>query len=171
MDSGTFWLSQTPEIPSIGWDAVCNRVCTWAVLENKSTGEQYAHINTHLDHRGAEARENSINMILEKAASFDVPVVCTGDFNLKQNSDLYTSLTAGVLQDTKFAAADTMDHATFHGFSETVDPARVIDFIFTDSRMNHWFTRWLPRGLKAYLFLTTILYIRICGWIAIHKTS
>ena len=149
VDSGTFWLSQTPETPSIGWDAVCNRVCTWAVLENKSTGEQYAHINTHLDHRGAEARENSINMILEKAASFDVPVVCTGDFNLKQNSDLYTSLTAGVLQDTKFAAADTMDHATFHGFSETVDPARVIDFIFTDSRMTPLVYKVVTEGIEG----------------------
>ena len=135
VESGTFWLSQTPDKPSLGWDAACNRVCTWAVLENKASGERYAHINTHLDHVGPEARENGVNMILEKAASFNIPVVCTGDFNFNESNELYTTLTSGVLNDTKFVAPHTMSHATFHNFSEPVDPDRVIDYILTNSQM------------------------------------
>ena len=135
VQSETFWLSQTPEKPSLGWDAACNRVCTWAVLENKASGERYVHMNTHLDHVGSAARQNSVEMILEKAASFSLPVVCTGDFNFRQGSGLYNAVTSSTLQDTKFSAPDTMNYQTFHGFAETVDPNRIIDFIFTNSRM------------------------------------
>ncbi len=135
VQSETFWLSQTPEKPSLGWDAACNRVCTWAVLENKASGERYVHMNTHLDHVGSAARQNSVEMILEKAASFNLPVVCTGDFNFRQGSGLYNAVTSSTLQDTKFSAPDTMNYQTFHGFAQAVDPSRVIDFIFTNSRM------------------------------------
>ncbi len=135
IQSETFWLSQTPEKPSLGWDADCNRICTWVVLENKATGERYAHINTHLDHRGSVARENSVNMILEKAASFKLPVVCTGDFNFRQGSGLYNAITSGILQDTKFLAPDTMSHQTFHKFDQPLDPNQIIDFIFTNNQM------------------------------------
>jgi hypothetical protein len=79
IDWGTFWLSETPEKPSMGWDAKYKRTCTWAILENKETKEQYAHVNTHLDNVGSEARIKGIELILEKAASFDMPVVVTGD--------------------------------------------------------------------------------------------
>ena len=52
IDSGTFWLSETPEKVSFGWDAVCRRICTWAILENKESGERYIHMNSHFDHVG-----------------------------------------------------------------------------------------------------------------------
>jgi endonuclease/exonuclease/phosphatase family metal-dependent hydrolase len=149
IDSGNFWISETPQVPSKGWDACCKRICTWAVFENMQTGERYAHINTHLDQKGVVARENGVNMILEKAASFDIPVVCTGDFNLRQNSELYTTLTAGVLQDTKFVAPDTMDHATFHDFSATVDPTKIIDFIFTNSSMTPLVYKVVTEGIDG----------------------
>jgi endonuclease/exonuclease/phosphatase family metal-dependent hydrolase len=136
VDSGTFWISETPDVPSIGWDADCRRVCTWAVLENKTTGARYAHLNTHLDYKGVMPRQRGVEMILEKAAEFDdLPVVVTGDFNFAQGSGYYNQLTAGVLQDTKFLAPDTMDYATFHGFAQTVNPDKVIDFVLANSRM------------------------------------
>lgn len=62
VDSGTFWLSETPDKVSKGWDAKYYRTCTWVVLENKETGEQYAHINTHLDNAGTQARTHGLDL-------------------------------------------------------------------------------------------------------------
>ena len=64
VESDTFWLSETPDKPSFGWDAACRRVCTWAILEDLQTGKQYLHMNTHFDHVGVSARANSVEMIM-----------------------------------------------------------------------------------------------------------
>ena len=56
IDSGTFWLSKTPEKPSLGWDAACKRICTWVHLNDKESGEEYVHMNSHFDHIGIAAR-------------------------------------------------------------------------------------------------------------------
>ena len=55
---GTFWLSETPEKPSKGWDAACFRTATWALMKDKRTGKKFYFVNTHLDHVGVEARRN-----------------------------------------------------------------------------------------------------------------
>lgn len=135
IDSGTFWISETPEKPSMGWDACCKRVCTWAVLQIIQTGEQYVHINTHLDHRGPIARTTGVKMILDKAASFDMPVVCTGDFNLLEGGSLYKQLVGGVLHDTKYLAPDTMKNATFHSFELPGDENSVIDYVLVNDKI------------------------------------
>ena len=87
-DSDTFWLSETPDEPSVGWDASMNRICTWAVLENKETGLMYMHINSHFDHRGTEARKNSVQLILDKTEMYDsIPVVFTADMNIVEGDE------------------------------------------------------------------------------------
>lgn len=150
VDSGTFWLSQTPDKPSKGWDAGSERVCTWAVLKNKTTGEQYAHINTHLDNKGALARQNSVPMILEKAAEFDMPVVCTGDFNFRENSELYKTLTAGTLQDSKFLAPDTMSNTTYNGFNPPESQTKIIiDFVLVNSLVTPLVYRVVTQGIDG----------------------
>lgn len=150
IDSGTFWISETPEVPSKGWDATCNRVCTWAVLENKATGERYAHINTHLDYNGILPRQKGIEMILEKAAGYnDIPVVCTGDFNLSEGSDYYKQLTAGVLHDTKFLAPDTMQNATYHHYTLPTDPKNVIDYVLANDKANPLVYRVVTEGIDG----------------------
>ena len=68
LSHGTFWLSDTPEVPGKGWDADWERICTWAVLCEKDTGKTVAHMNTHLDHKGLEAQKNGALLIAEKAA-------------------------------------------------------------------------------------------------------
>lgn len=147
LDSGTFWISETPDVPSRGWDSACNRVCTWAVLENKNTGEQYAHINTHLDHVSVTAREKGIEMILAKARSFTVPVVCTGDFNLFEDSPLYEQLTAGVLKDTKFLAPQTMNAPTFSSFKDNPSPRNIIDYVLVNGGMKPLVYRVVNEGI------------------------
>ena len=134
IDWGTFWLSETPDKVSKGWDAQHNRTCTWAILENLETGEQYAHVNTHLDHMGAEARTNGLALVLEKAASFDMPVVLTGDFNFPKGSDLYKQLISGEMTDVS-AIAETADSGcTHHAYKGTVE-GNPIDFILVNDQV------------------------------------
>ena len=92
-DSGNFWLSETPDKPGKGWDAACIRIASYVKLTDKKTGKSYVHFNTHLDHVGEIARIEGVKMIQQKAASFGgVPVVCTGDFNTTEGSEIYNNL-------------------------------------------------------------------------------
>ncbi len=134
VDSGTFWLSETPEKVSIGWDAKHHRTCTWVTLRNKQTGEQYVHINTHLDHMGEQARTNGLALILEKAESFDLPVVVTGDFNFEKTDPLYTQLISGNLTDTQDVAEKTMYGKTYHAYNGGED-GEPIDFICINEKI------------------------------------
>ena len=88
---GTFWLSETPEKPSKGWDAALNRVVTWGRFQSKVTGKQFMVFNTHFDHRGVEARKNSAELIYKKIREMvqdkNLPVILTGDFNLTPDTE------------------------------------------------------------------------------------
>lgn len=134
VDWGTFWLSETPDRVSIGWDAKYHRTCTWAILENKATKEQYAHVNTHLDNLGSSARVEGLKLVLDKAASFDMPVVVTGDFNFPKGSDLYKQLTAEKLRDTGVIAEIADSGCTSHGYKDTVK-GNPIDFICVNEKI------------------------------------
>lgn len=83
---GTFWLSETPDKPSMGWDAACFRTATWALLKDKESGRRFFFVNTHLDHRGWEARKNGLALIVDRIARINpdnLPMVLTGDFNMR----------------------------------------------------------------------------------------
>ena len=131
IDSGTFWLSETPDKPSKGWDAACNRICTWARLKNKETGEEYVHMNSHFDHVGISARKNSVSLILERAKAFgDIPVVFTADMNVKEGSSNYLQFTESMyFYDTKHLAPDTMDYCTYHDTKPNAHKDDVIDYV------------------------------------------
>lgn len=135
-DSGTFWLSKTPEKKgSKDWGSQNVRICTWAVLENKETGECYVHLNTHLDHISTEARENQMKILLNKVGEFigDYPLVVTGDFNDDCNSATY-SLATEVLRDSRLIASETENKATYHDYNENAD-GEPIDFIFVSDKL------------------------------------
>lgn len=134
IDSGTFWLSQTPEEVSFGWDAECRRICTWVILQNKQTGEKFAHVNTHLDNIGDLARKNGAKMVSEFALTFDMPTVVTGDFNFKKGSDYYNSIITAGLTDTQDIAENTMYGKTYHGYNGG-EEGLPIDFIFVNDRI------------------------------------
>ena len=131
-ESGNFWLSETPDKPGKGWDAACIRIATFVKLTDKESGKSYVHFNTHLDHVGEIARIEGVKMIQEKAASFGgVPVVCTGDFNVYQDSDCYNTMVSGNMSDARKLAPDSDECYTFHGFKpETIH--EIIDFVFVD---------------------------------------
>ncbi|SJN18417.1 endonuclease/exonuclease/phosphatase family protein [Sphingobacterium sp. JB170] len=94
IQSGMFWLSETPEKYSKGWDAQAVRTCNWVIMKDKHSREEIAIFNTHLDHLGNNARIQSAKLILEKIQEIGQgrPTVLTGDFNSPRNSSPYQIL-------------------------------------------------------------------------------
>lgn len=136
LDSGTFWLSKTPEKASKGWDAMFKRICTYAVLKDKETGFTYAHFNAHFDHLGVIARLESVAVIAEKIAEIapDIPVVFSGDLNDYEGADMYARVLESGLKDTKYLAKTTSGgNVTYHGYSDLVEKEAPIDFIFANA--------------------------------------
>lgn len=128
---GTFWLSETPDEPSKGWDAHCRRTATWALMKDKKTGRKFYYVNTHLDHKGKEAQKNGLKLIVDRIESINpqgYPMVLTGDFNIKPDNAALTDLDAR-MQSARKVAAVTDSHNTFNGWS--VKPTdSVIDYIY-----------------------------------------
>lgn len=89
LDSGTFWLSETPDVVSKGWDAALNRICTWAKMKDKQTKKVFYFFNTHFDHMGKQARKESARLLSDRIAAMsnEYPVMCTGDFNSGDGSE------------------------------------------------------------------------------------
>ncbi|MFP9098332.1 endonuclease/exonuclease/phosphatase family protein [Flavobacterium sp. RHBU_24] len=90
VQQSTFWLSPTPEKPRLGWDAACNRVCTYGLFENTKTRQKVWVFNTHFDHLGNVARIESAKLILKKINEINkdkLPFILTGDFNLEETSE------------------------------------------------------------------------------------
>ena len=136
LDSGTFWLSKTPEKASKGWDAMFKRVCTYAVLKDKVTGFTYAHFNAHFDHMGVIARLESVAVVAEKIKEIapDIPVVFSGDLNDYEGADMYARVLESGLKDTKYLAKNVSGgNVTYHGYSELVEKEAPIDFIFANA--------------------------------------
>lgn len=89
IDSGTFWLSDTPTVvASATWKNRVTRICTWAKLEERATKRVLYFYNTHLDHESQEAREKGVAMILSRIAALPTatPVIFTGDFNAAEDN-------------------------------------------------------------------------------------
>jgi endonuclease/exonuclease/phosphatase family metal-dependent hydrolase len=87
---GMFWLSQTPTQPGFGWDAVCNRTVTWIKLKDKQSKKVFLVFDTHFDHRGVKAREESAKLILKSIKEINrenLPLILTGDLNLVKTSE------------------------------------------------------------------------------------
>lgn len=128
---GTFWLSETPEKPSMGWDAACYRTATWALMKDKKTGKKFYFVNTHLDHKGTQAQANGLKLIVDRIDSINpegYPMVLTGDFNIKPNNPALVDLDSR-MQSTRKIAAKTDNHNTFNGWS-TAKTDAVIDYIY-----------------------------------------
>ena len=131
IDSGTFWLSETPEKPGLGWDADCIRVCTWALLENVETGKRFVHFNTHLDHIGPVAQQKGAELVAERSRTLfaDVPAFFTGDFNVTPDSAPCKAVKSGGFLDARDVAPVTDKGVTFHDF-ESGRESSVIDYVF-----------------------------------------
>ena len=126
---GTFWLSETPQKPSRGWDAACFRTATWALMKDKATGDKFYFINTHLDHQGVQAQKNGLKLIMDKIAEINddgYPVVLVGDFNMEPSNPNFADLDAS-MQSARKIAEQTDSHATYNGWGKS---NTMIDYIY-----------------------------------------
>lgn len=134
----TFWLSETPNVPSTGWDAALNRICTYGLFQDKQSGKKIWVFNTHFDHVGEKARAESAKLILQKIKEVNkdsLPFVLTGDFNLEPDSEPVTIIKQQ-LNDTKDVAKLTFGpEGTFNAFEFTKPVTRRIDYIFVPKSM------------------------------------
>lgn len=123
IDKGSFWLSETPEEMSKDWDAKCYRICSYVILEEKSSGQQFVVFNTHLDHVSDVARINGIGVVLDKIQQFGgLPSMIMGDFNAEEDSETYRSATENFL-DAKYQAKEAvgLHGATYQNWGESLD--------------------------------------------------
>lgn len=132
----TFWLSETPSLPSLGWDASYKRVCTYGEFKTKASNERFLVFNTHLDHRGEQARIQSallINKKLKELNPTKLPVILMGDFNCIPSSEPIKAITS-TLHDgiTLSKRALNGPIGTFSGFDLTATLDKRIDYIFVD---------------------------------------
>ena len=141
LDGGTFWFSPTPDVPSKGWDAKYQRICTWGLFLHKASGKKVCFMNIHLDHIGVQARLESAKQLVAyvKEHCKGVNVIITGDYNVSQESESYKVFASSkLLKDTyeaaKYRFAPT---GTFNGFN----PMR-----YTSQRIDHIF---VSKGLKV----------------------
>ena len=134
VDSGNYWLSDTPEVAgSITWGHPLPRMVTWALMETIDGGRRFYFYNTHFPYReeDGDARRKGAELISKRIAALpaDTPVVLTGDFNTDPDGDVHAALT-GQLADVRTAApVREGPDATFHGFTGKAD--RRIDWILT----------------------------------------
>lgn len=135
LEDDTFWLSETPEVPgSKSWDAAITRIATWGRFRDRITGDALTIVNTHFDHVGQTAREQSAQLIVDRLDGLagDAPVILMGDFNVTPDNPVYPVLIEGTgLADARIASAmaPTGVAATWNGFGRDALERR-IDFIF-----------------------------------------
>ncbi|MCQ2154154.1 MAG: endonuclease/exonuclease/phosphatase family protein, partial [Bacteroidales bacterium] len=130
LDGGTYWLSDTPDVPSTGWDAACRRTATWALFKIKATGSEFYYVNTHLDHVGTEARRNGLALIVDRIADMNTdghPMVLTGDFNVFPDDTCLTDLNTKMLS-ARATADTTDDKVSYNSFG--LGGSGIIDYIY-----------------------------------------
>lgn len=134
LEHDTFWLSDTPNKPSVGWDAALERICTYGLFENRETGKKLWFFNTHFDHKGETARKNSAQLIvdkIEKINTDNLPVVLTGDFNLAPDEKPIQTIKS-YMEDGQDITQTPFYGPTgsFNGFDSEMILDRRIDYIF-----------------------------------------
>lgn len=163
LSDGTFWLSQTPEKVSFGWDAACRRVCTWVKLKDKQSGKVFFVFNTHYDHKGELARNESSKLLLSKIdeiAKGYKNIIITGDFNATPESTAINTIKS------KYVSSKDISSEKPYGPSATINnrfnayeplKSNEIDYIFvqknatvfnyavvSDSKNGHYPSDHLP---------------------------
>ncbi|UOB17147.1 endonuclease/exonuclease/phosphatase family protein [Abyssalbus ytuae] len=134
LEHSTFWLSETPQKPSKGWDAALNRICSYALFKHNGSKQSFWVFNTHFDHMGKQARKESVKLILKKIEELNhkkLPVILMGDFNLEPNNESIVKLSQ-VMNDVHLTKGINIfgPAGTFNGFNFHEPVTRRIDYIF-----------------------------------------
>jgi endonuclease/exonuclease/phosphatase family metal-dependent hydrolase len=138
LETNTFWLSDSPEVISKGWDAACHRVCTYALFQDGKTNQFFWVFNTHLDHIGNQARTKGLELILSKINQLNTlnyPVIFMGDFNSEPQENRIISLKK-VMNDAREVSMEKPfgPAGTFNDFKHDKPVTTLIDYIFISKR-------------------------------------
>ncbi len=140
LGKGDFWLSQTPDRPSFGWDAkCCHRIASWARLRDRGTSRVFYVFSVHFDHEGEQARRNSADLMLRKIAeiSHGEPVVCVGDFNSTPDTVQIQAMSKTLRDARRVSQAPPYGpEGTYNGFHPDKPALERIDYIFVDGRFD-----------------------------------
>jgi endonuclease/exonuclease/phosphatase family metal-dependent hydrolase len=130
LEGGHFWLSETPDEPSIGWDAAFKRLTSWVKLEEKASGRVLFFFNTHLDHASTKARRLGCQLIVARAKVIagDSTIVVTGDFNMQADAANIKSM-FDYFSSVRDTAPVTDSYGTTNAFTNP-NTNNIIDFIF-----------------------------------------
>jgi endonuclease/exonuclease/phosphatase family metal-dependent hydrolase len=146
LDGGTFWLSPTPEVAgSKGWDAAIERIATWARFRDRRTGCSHLHLNTHFDHIGEQARQESARLIRHRIAGLagDLAIIVTGDLNADPRSVPYRIFTRDTLAGASAPLRDAFDASSGGHYGPTsswtafkaIEPGRRIDYVLVSTHI------------------------------------
>ncbi|MEN2399616.1 endonuclease/exonuclease/phosphatase family protein [Flavobacterium sp. MC2016-06] len=132
--TNTFWLSETPNLVSKGWDGACNRICTYGLFKDLKTKKTFWVFNTHLDHVGDEARVKGVELILSKMKEINTkkyPVFLMGDFNSEPQTKQIAEVKQ-VMDDTKDISKEKPfgPSGTFNDFKHNEPVTLLLDYIF-----------------------------------------
>ncbi|MGL2965532.1 endonuclease/exonuclease/phosphatase family protein [Flavobacterium sp. XGLA_31] len=134
VQQNTFWLSETPDVISKGWDAALNRICTYALLKDTKSKQLFWVFNTHLDHVGKTARSNSVALLLSKIKALNInnnPVFLMGDFN-SEPTEAQMLILKSQMADSRDISEEKPfgPTGTFNGFKYNEAVTKCIDYIF-----------------------------------------
>ncbi|MFY7826192.1 MAG: endonuclease/exonuclease/phosphatase family protein [Flectobacillus sp.] len=136
LEHGDFWLSQTPDKPSKGWDATCcNRICSWGKFKEVKSGKTFYFFSVHFDHQGVEARRQSGFLMVQKIKEIakNMPVICVGDFNSTPDTEQIKIMQASLGDSYLVSKMPPYGPVgTFNGFKHDAPLKDRIDYIFVD---------------------------------------
>ena len=135
-ENSTFWLSETPNVVSVGWDAALERICTYGLFKDKNSGKEFWVFNTHFDHLGVISRKRSSSLILKKINELNtrsLPVILMGDLNSLPASDPIKVLKNSLVDGLQISLENLEGpEGTFNGFDTALAIEKRIDYIFTE---------------------------------------
>ena len=140
LQSGNFWLSETPDKPGKGWDATCcNRICSWAKFRDLNTKKAFYFFSVHFDHQGVEARRQSGKLMVAKIKEIakNEPVILVGDFNSTPKTEQIQTIQT-LLSDAHNVTVTPPygPEGTFNSFKFDAPMDNRIDYIFVSKPIN-----------------------------------
>ncbi|WP_420147432.1 endonuclease/exonuclease/phosphatase family protein [Spirosoma sp.] len=140
LQSGNFWLSETPDKPGKGWDATCcNRICSWGKFNDLETKKDFYFFSVHFDHQGVEARRQSGKLMVSKIKEIakNEPVILVGDLNSTPETE-QVQLIQTLLNDAHNVTVTPPygPEGTFNSFKFDAPMDKRIDYIFTSKQFD-----------------------------------
>ena len=140
LDSGDFWLSETPDVPGLGWDATCcNRICSWGKFRDLETKKEFCFFCVHFDHQGVIARKESGKLMVQKITEIagDYPAICVGDLNSYPETEQIKTIQT-LLNDSHQVSLTPPygPEGTTNGFNYNAALTGRIDYIFVSKTID-----------------------------------